>query len=72
MFLGMEFYIKCIENNSDKYSEVTVKAIKRLIEIFLKPYSPEFMKSSTEYKVKNWLKVSKVFDGLRNNRLKCF
>jgi hypothetical protein len=37
MFLGMSFYIKCIELNNPKYNEVSIKAIKRLIDIFLRP-----------------------------------
>lgn len=37
MFLGMNFYLKCIEYNHDKYSDVVTKAIKRLVDIFLRP-----------------------------------
>jgi hypothetical protein len=37
MFLGINFYLKCIEFNHEKYSDVATKAIKRLVDIFLRP-----------------------------------
>ena len=72
MFLGMNFYLKCIENNDKKYTDISTKAIRRLIEIFLRPYPADFTKGQVDIKVKNWLRVSKAFDSMKNMRLKCF
>ena len=43
----MEFYLRCIENNNEKYSDVTEKSIKRLVDIFLRPLQAEFSKHAT-------------------------
>ena len=73
MFLGMNFYLKCIEHNHEKYSDVVIKAIRRLVEIFLRPLKDEFpTKSYNDVKAKNWIRLSKAFDSLKNSRLKCF
>ncbi len=43
----MSFYLKCIENNDKKYNDVSVKAIKRLTDIFMRPKPSEFTKGIT-------------------------
>ena len=73
MFLGMSFYLKCIELNHSHHSEVRTKAIKRLIDIFLRPLREDFSsKIYNEIKARNWLRLSNAFDSLKNSRLKCF
>lgn len=73
MFLGMNFYLKCIEYNHEKYTDVVNKAIRRLVDVFLRPYREDFpTKSYNDIKGKNWIRLSKAFDSLKNSRLKCF
>jgi hypothetical protein len=69
-FLGEKFYLKVIENNNrSKFKDICIRATKRYIDIFLRPKADEFVKSNTEMKIKNWVRVSKNLLKLKNHSL---